>query len=385
MPLAALIIAGDAGPGPSVLGQSLIEFQLRRARAAGAAHAVLVVERMPPALIAGIDRLRREGLTIDVVRDAAGAAESIHPDERVLLIAPEVIIDPERMGELAQAPSPSLLTVGETPANHRYELVDGATRWTGHALIDGALVRKTAAMVGDWDLGSTLLRKAVQAGAGRIALSDAEAVDEIAAIDAQSDAQAIGRAAMRGGGQGSGLGRRFLIVPPARLLAGVTAEAGVQAGWLAAGGTSLTLLAAMAALTGWITIAPVLFLGGLIAADAGGVLAGAGGRPIEAAQVQRQARAGAAVVGALAFASVVWGRTGQWGCGVLGALLVGATGLATLRVRQDRAARRRLGDAASHALLLGIGAALGMPVAALALTALHAAGGLAWLDLRAAR
>ena len=44
---------------------------------------------------------------------------------------------------------------------------DADSRWAGLARVEAGLVGATAAMIGDWDLQSTLLRRAVQAGAAR--------------------------------------------------------------------------------------------------------------------------------------------------------------------------------------------------------------------------
>ena len=46
-----------------------------------------------------------------------------------------------------------------------FERIDSAHRWAGLARVDANMLGATAAMLGDWDLQSTLLRRAVQAGA----------------------------------------------------------------------------------------------------------------------------------------------------------------------------------------------------------------------------
>ena len=61
-----------------------------------------------------------------------------------------------------------MLTVPDDADQPRFERIDAAARWGGMLLIDGARLRRTAAMLGEWDLESTLLRRAVQDGAARI-------------------------------------------------------------------------------------------------------------------------------------------------------------------------------------------------------------------------
>ena len=192
MPLAALLIARETVL-PRLLGIDLVEFQLRRARAAGAGHVVIYAGRVTAALITIVDRLRRDGLSVDIARSASDVAEYIHPDEAVLMIAPDVVISPEQMAMVAASAEPVLLCVRDEPANERFELIDPTARWTGFARIDGGLVRRTVAMVGDWDLGSTLLRRAVQEGARRMTLTPEEAGSDILVMDTAAAAQVAGR------------------------------------------------------------------------------------------------------------------------------------------------------------------------------------------------
>jgi hypothetical protein len=54
-----------------------------------------------------------------------------------------------------------------------FERIDAESRWGGVALIDSQLLGSTAAMLGDWDLQSTLLRRTLQEGAIRVSVDDA--------------------------------------------------------------------------------------------------------------------------------------------------------------------------------------------------------------------
>ena len=173
--LAALIIAtedADGGAGLRatlpLLGRTLVEHQVRQVAAAGAAHVVVLVERIPAELIAAIDRLRRGGLTVEVARTIADAADRFHPDERLYLIADGCIADQSLLDALAATPGAIVATVPDQADTADHERIDAAVRWAGVALLDGAAIQATAAMLGDWDAQSTLLRRAVQTGAQRV-------------------------------------------------------------------------------------------------------------------------------------------------------------------------------------------------------------------------
>lgn len=176
MALAALIsaykLADDEMEGPRatlpLAGRALLEYQARLAVYAGAEHILVLVERVPVALTVAVDRLRRDGLRVEIARSVADAADRIHPDERLLVIGDGCITSPAQAERMAEARPPALLTVPDDAPHAMFERIDATARWGGLMLIDGALLRDTVAMLGEWDLESTLLRRAVQADAKRV-------------------------------------------------------------------------------------------------------------------------------------------------------------------------------------------------------------------------
>lgn len=184
MTLAALIAAyheaddGGLRATLQVAGRTLVERQVRLAVAVGAEPVVVVVERVTASLSAALDGVRAEGVTVVLARDAAEAAEAVHSNDRVLLVgdglvAPEVVI-----ARLVAQDGNAILVVPDLRVDDRYERIDAQSRWAGLALIDGEMLKQTAAMLSDWDLQSTLLRRAVQSGARQISVRG-EAEDEL--------------------------------------------------------------------------------------------------------------------------------------------------------------------------------------------------------------
>ncbi len=182
MPLAALILCTDADDGavmPALLpiaGQTMLEYQARSLRGAGAGHIVLLADRMPAAMVAAIDRLKTNGVDIDVVRAASDAADSVHPDEQLLVIANGIVAPIGVLNAVLAGDGLTLLSVADAPETQRFERIDAAQRWTGIALLDGRVLRETAAMLGDWQLGPTLLRVALQRGANRLIAAEPAAI-----------------------------------------------------------------------------------------------------------------------------------------------------------------------------------------------------------------
>lgn len=180
MALGALIAAyqeDDSGGLRGLLplaGRTLLEYQARCAAAAGAAPIVVLVERVPVALNEALERLRQEGVGVIPVSDGIEAASRFEPGEMVLLIGDGIAPPVGLVSELADQQGPAIVTLPDNEANQKFERIDGASRWAGVALVEGRAVGATAAMLGDWDLQSTLLRKALQAGAVQVAVASEE-------------------------------------------------------------------------------------------------------------------------------------------------------------------------------------------------------------------
>lgn len=195
MTIAALIAAYHEAEEPggglratlSLAGRTVLERQAKLAAAAGADPVIVAVERVPPELLAAIDRLRSEGVKLVVARDAAEAADAVHPGDRLLLMADGLVAAESHIDRLLDLEGHAILTVADVRVDDRYERIDAYSRWAGLALVDGELLKKTAAMLRDWDLQSTLLRRAVQSGARQIAVKGEPADDELIVAERSED------------------------------------------------------------------------------------------------------------------------------------------------------------------------------------------------------
>ena len=215
MALAALIAAYHESSEPGALratlplaGRSVVERQARLAAAAGAAPIIVVVERMPPALGAALDRLRRDGVPVQVARGAAEAAAAVDPGDRLLVIADGAVADPDQLARIARSEDDAVLTVPDNAFGEQYERIDASSRWGGVAAVGGALLRETAAMLRDWDLQSTLLRRALQAGARHVA-----ADGPIAILDGPDDLAGLERQILASAGETRGGWASRLLAP----------------------------------------------------------------------------------------------------------------------------------------------------------------------------
>ena len=153
-------------------GRTLVEYQVRCAAAAGAAPVVVVVERLPGALNEALDRLRQEGIPVVALSDSQEAASRFEAGIPIVMIADGLAPDFAALASLAEHVDPTVMLVPDDEAHRQFERVDASNRWAGLALVDAPTLGSTVAMLGDWDLQSTLLRRIVQSGARRISASE---------------------------------------------------------------------------------------------------------------------------------------------------------------------------------------------------------------------
>jgi hypothetical protein len=244
-------VAGGAGLRAElpVAGQTVLEQQARVLAEAGAERTIVIAQQLPQGLAAGLARLRRDGLVVEVLRRVDDVAQRLRPDDRLLMLGDGIVTDTAAAERLLQASAPAILTIPDAPETREWELIDASARWAGMLLVDGELVRRTARMLGDWDLQSTLLRNAVQAGAERVPLERgpllAQVADSAAALAAE---QAISQAAAR---RPAGLLDRYVFDPLARALAPRAMAAMIDPAWLRGGASGLLMLAAITFMAGW--------------------------------------------------------------------------------------------------------------------------------------
>ena len=268
MALGALIAAYNEGEDGSLralqplAGRTLIEYQARCAAAVGAAPIVVLVERVPVALAAALDRLRGEGISVVAVSDGNEAATRFEPGTLILQMADglapamplvNLVVDASDDGERVIA------TVLDDEPHQAFERINATHRWAGLAIVDGATLSSTAAMLGDWDLQSTLLRRTVQAGA-RLIAAPVGITPYLAG--GETDPAAFDRHLLIASRQSRrDWPSRYLFPLVEDFATERLAPTGLQPAWLIDAALALTLIAALLFTRGWlVTGAVLLFL-----------------------------------------------------------------------------------------------------------------------------
>jgi hypothetical protein len=261
--LAALIAAYHEADEPGgglratlpLAGRTVLERQARLAAAAGADLIVVAVERVPAPLLEAIDRLRSGGLKVVVARNAAEAAEAVHPDDRLLVFADGLVATETHIGRLLALGAPTIVTVVDARVDDRFERIDAHSRWAGLALYEGDMLKRTAAMLGEWDLQSTLLRKAVQSGARQLALRGEPADDLLTVAERAED---LGELQQRifdnAGGEREDWVSRYLLGPLERAAVRRAMATAITPTALTLAAALLTALASLAFAWHWLAL-----------------------------------------------------------------------------------------------------------------------------------
>jgi hypothetical protein len=266
MALGALIAAyqeDDQGGLRALLplaGQTLIEYQVRCAAAIEATPIVVIVERVPALLEEALDRLRADAIPIIAVSDAQEAASRFEPSGTILLLGDGVVPTPDLIAQIAEEGEPAIATVPDDALHEQFERIDGEARWAGVALVEGHLLASTAAMLGDWDLQSTLLRRALQEGALRIPLN-AESGEPLL-VESPAELANFERAMVSASrGARRDFSSRYLLWPLEDLATARLMGSSVRPVWLIWAALALTIASAGAFLRGWPLLAiPLLLL-----------------------------------------------------------------------------------------------------------------------------
>ena len=240
-------------------GRTLLEYQVRCASAAGAVPIVVVVERMPQALQDALERLRLDGVGVFAVSDVNEAVSRFEAGSMILLVGDGVAPPAELVAAVAEEPEPAIATVPDDEIHAMFERIDAESRWAGVAVVDSRMLGSTAAMLGDWDLQSTLLRRTLQDGARRLPVSEIGG-DPLLAERAE-DLQDFQRRLLVGSrGSRPDWVSRYLLPPVEEFATEQLMQSRVPPMWLMWGALALTLGGAICFSRGWLGAGLVLLL-----------------------------------------------------------------------------------------------------------------------------
>ena len=303
-------------------GRTLVEYQVRCVAAAGAAPIVVIVERVPQALQDAFERLRLDSIGVFPVSDINEAISRFEAGSSILLVGDGIAPPVDLVVRMADQAETAVAVVPDDELHHAHERIDAGSRWAGVAMADANLLGSTAAMLGDWDLQSTLLRRAIQEGALRIQAADAggepllaERADQLAGF------QRVLIQASRGAR--TDFASRYVLAPVEDFATEQLMETPVRPLWLVWSALVLTLGGAFCFTRGWLGAGLVLLVLSTPLDLIGGRLASLRLKPLPAKMLSRLALWPAAGIALLAIGLWEMRHGTGWGAMVTAAAACG--------------------------------------------------------------
>src|SRR4249919_173209 len=241
-------------------GRTLIEYQARCLAAAGTVPLTVLVERVPPALNEAFERLRGEGIAVVPVSDGNEAASRFEAGSQMILLADGTAPDMGDLELLLEEGDGAVITVPDDEAHGGFERIDAQHRWAGLAKVDANMLGATAAMLGDWDLQSTLLRRAIQAGARLIPSNSGEGRGPFLASGAEAMAGYERRLLVASRTARDDAVSRYLLPVVEEIATERLMETGLRPAWLVQAALAMTFAAAFCFTRGWHWAALALLL-----------------------------------------------------------------------------------------------------------------------------
>lgn len=167
-----------------IAGQTVLERQMAALASVGASAFFLAVQTVPAALLALVDRVRAQGLPLQLVRTMAELADATQPDDVVLIVDDGLYADAPYVRALVDAPVPTILVTPDVELTRNLERIDGGARWSGLASVSGLMVDELRDTPDEWDVPLTLLRRGLQATPRRLGCDPAHVTGgEITVVD----------------------------------------------------------------------------------------------------------------------------------------------------------------------------------------------------------
>jgi len=150
-------------------------------------------------------------------------------------------------------------TVPDDAEHESFERIDAQSRWAGVATVDARLLGSTAAILGDWDLQSTLLRRTIQEGARLIRVAQ-DGSEPLLTQSAEQLASFERQLVHSSRGERTDWSSRYLLPILEDLATEQLLETPVRPQWLIWAALGLTLAGAVCFTRGWLGAGLVLLL-----------------------------------------------------------------------------------------------------------------------------
>lgn len=166
----ALLCIGDVSPAEGevalpltpLFGQPMIHHTIKALQRVGITQFCVGVDTVPGALLSYRDEVAKEGIDLRFVREPSAMAPLLVADTRALVLRGDTIWDANLIDRALRHNGPLIATVEERSENQVFERIDLNSRWAGMAILDRNSLAALTQLPEGWDMASALLRQAMQ-------------------------------------------------------------------------------------------------------------------------------------------------------------------------------------------------------------------------------
>ena len=214
----------DEKPGRDaiqVAGQSVLELQLKAIRNAGCSFFIIEVDNVSGPLLALVDRLRQDGVSIEFARTPNDLRSLVQDGMKLFILAEDHFYSDALMSQLMSQDISFIATLDSRDENSDFERIDLNTRWAGFASLEANVVQTISDLPDDWSLMSSLLRHAIQKKVAFLPIMQANLQNmDIAILGDLHKAERLSQHIIKSRAEiTKGWVERFLFAPIAGLLA----------------------------------------------------------------------------------------------------------------------------------------------------------------------
>lgn len=178
MKLALISLAKDDldGNGPIALlplfAGTLLDLQISAAQRFGCEKFIFLCPVTHGALLQKIDAMKQQGFDAEYVRSPSDLVQYASEQDHIIYIADGILPNDEIVDQLSGAPQELLFTVLHAEEYQEFERIDLNQRWLGIVSLKASRLVAMIDIPDEWEIGSALLRTAVQADCPRAIISD---------------------------------------------------------------------------------------------------------------------------------------------------------------------------------------------------------------------
>jgi len=176
--LALISLAKDDldGHGPIALlplfAGTLLDLQINAAQRFGCEKFIFLCPVTHGALLQKIDAMKQQGLDAEYVRSPSELVQYASDEDHIIYMADGILPNAEIVDQLSGVPQELLFTVLHAEEYQEFERIDLNQRWLGIVSLNASRLVAMIDIPDEWEIGSALLRTAVQADCPRAIISD---------------------------------------------------------------------------------------------------------------------------------------------------------------------------------------------------------------------